>query len=149
MNRKILAFVYDGNKFLALRNNPEDLSHGGDFWFTITGSIKKGETEVEAIKREVKEETNLVVTEIFDLNWGSIYSWQNEDHQEKNYIALVDKGDIVLSKEHEGFEWLELEDFVNRIKWGLDKSELMAVLSKAIRKELFFKRPKFDDFRKK
>lgn len=75
MNKKILAFVCDGKRFLALRNNSQDPSHGGDFWFTVTGSIEKDENEKGAIKREVKEETDLDVKGVLDLNWGSIYSW--------------------------------------------------------------------------
>jgi len=64
MNKKILVFVCDGKKFLILRNNPKDPAHGGDYWFTVTGSMEKNESKKEAIKREIKEETNLDVKEI-------------------------------------------------------------------------------------
>jgi hypothetical protein len=47
------------------------------------------------------------------------------------------------------FEWLNLEEFIEKIKWDLNKEELRKVLQKAIRKELFFKKEKIDDFRKK
>ena len=148
MNKKILAFIFNGKRFLALRNNSEDPSHGGDFWFTTTGSLERGESEEEAIKREVKEETGLDVHEVFDLNWGSIYSWGGEDHEEKNFIAFVKKKEVRLSEEHIEYEWLDLVDFVKRVRWDLNKEELKRVLQKAIKKELFFKKKKVDDFRK-
>jgi len=148
MNKKILVFIYNGERFLALRNNPEDPSHGGDFWFTVTGSLEIGESKEDAVKREIKEETNLNVSEIFDLNWGSVYSWGGEDNSEKNFLALVKKEKIILNKEHIDFEWLNLDDFVQKIKWNLDKEELRNILQKAIKKELLFKEEKIDDFRK-
>ncbi|MEM4230668.1 MAG: NUDIX domain-containing protein [Candidatus Pacearchaeota archaeon] len=149
MNKKILAFVCDGEKFLLLRNNSEDPSHGGDCWFTVTGSVESGESVLDAVKREVKEETNLDAAEIFDLKWGSIYSWGGEVHSENNFLVFVKKGKIILNEEHVDFEWLNLDDFIEKINWGLNKEELKNVLQKAIKKESFFKKEKIDDFRKK
>jgi len=147
MNKKILAFVCDGKKFLALRNSSKDPSHGGDFWFVVTGSLEKDENDEEAVEREVLEETNLKVKEIFDLNWSSIYSWNKENHQEKNFIAFVGKGNLKLNEEHAGYLWLDLDAFIKKIKWRLDLKELKQALEKGIKKELFFKMPKTDDFR--
>jgi 8-oxo-dGTP pyrophosphatase MutT (NUDIX family) len=149
MNKKILSFITDGRRFLALRNNAQDLSHGGDFWFTVAGSIELKESLEEAVKREIKEETNLEIKEIFSLNWGSIYSWDKKDNSEKNFLAFVKKGEIVLNEEHVEFAWLNLEDFIKRIKWDLSKDELNKVLEKALKKELFFKEEKIEDFRVK
>jgi len=149
MNKKILAFVCDGKRFLALRNNSQDPSHGGDFWFTVTGSIEKDENEKGAIKREVKEETDLDVKDVLDLNWGSIYPWGDQNHQEKNFIAFVKDGKVRLSEEHTEYEWLILRDFIKKLKWDLDKEELRKVLQKGINKQLYFKKTKIDDFRKR
>jgi ADP-ribose pyrophosphatase YjhB (NUDIX family) len=91
MNKKILVLVYSGEKFLLLRNNSEDLAHGGDYGFTVTGSVEADESTQDAVKRKVKEETNLNVFEIFDLKWGSIYSYGGEDHSKNNFLTLVKK----------------------------------------------------------
>lgn len=149
MNKKILAFVCDGKEFLLLRNNSKDPSHGGDFWFTVTGSVEQGETIEDAVRREVKEETNLNVFEILDLKWGSVYSWGGEDHSENNFLAFVKKEKVVLNEEHVDFEWLNLNDFIKKINWDLNKEELKQVLQKGIKRELYFKKEKIDDFRKK
>jgi hypothetical protein len=42
-----------------------------------------------------------------------------------------------------------LVDFIKKINWGLNKEELREVLQKALKRELFFKKEKIDDFRKK
>jgi 8-oxo-dGTP diphosphatase len=149
MNKKILAFICDREKFLLLRNNSEDPAHGGDYWFTVTGSVEGDESIENAVKREIKEETNLNVFEILDLKWGSIYSWGGEDHSENNFLAFVKREKIKLNEEHVDFEWLNIEEFVKKIKWDLNKEELENVLQKAIKKELFFQEDKIDDFRKK
>jgi 8-oxo-dGTP pyrophosphatase MutT (NUDIX family) len=149
MNKKILAFVCDGKEFLLLRNNSKDPSHGGDFWFTVTGSVEADESIEDAVRREVKEETNLNVAEILDLKWGSVYSWGGEDHSENNFLAFVKKEKVVLNEEHVDYEWLNLNDFIKKINWDLNKEELKKVLEKAVNKELYFKKEKIDDFRKK
>jgi len=149
MNKKILAFISDGRKFLLLRNNSKDPAHGGDYWFTVTGSVEQDETLERAVKREVKEETNLNVTEIFDLKWGSIYSWGEEDHSENNFLAFVKKEKVVLNEENVDSQWLGLIDFIKKINWDLNKEELKKVLEKAVNKELYFNKEKIEDFRKK
>ena len=145
---KILAFVTNGKKLLALKT-AEHPEHGPSKWFIVTGSLEEQENEKEAIKREVKEETNLGIEDILDLNWGSIYLWDDEECHEKNFIVFVKEGEVKLNEEHIEFEWLELNDFVERIGWDLDKTELRKVLEAALKKEIFFKEPKIDDFRKK
>jgi len=149
MNKKILAFVCDGEKFLLLRNNSKDPAHGGDYWFTVTGSVEAGESIENAFKREVKEETNLEVFEIFYLKWGSVYSWGGKDHSENNFLTFVKQGEVVLNEEHVDSEWLNLDNFIEKINWDLNKDELKKVLQKAVKRELFFKKEKIDDFRKK
>ena len=37
-------------KFLLLRNNPKDPSHGGDYWFTVTGSVEADESIENAVR---------------------------------------------------------------------------------------------------
>ena len=132
-----------------MRNNSKDPAHGGDYWFTVTGSVEADESIEDAVRREVKEETNLKVSEILDLKWGSVYFWGGEDHSENNFLAFVKKEKVVLNEEHVDFEWLYLEDFIKKIKWDLKKDELKKILQKAIKREIFFKKEKLDDFRKK
>lgn len=89
--QKILTFITDGNNFLALKTagHPD---HGPSKWFTITGSIENDETPEEAVKREIKEETFLDVKEVFQLNWDSIYDWNNETCNEMNFLTFINPG---------------------------------------------------------
>ncbi len=105
MKKKILSFITDGNFFLALRNSPfEPKKHGGDFWFVVTGGVEGKESFDEAAKREIREETNLEVKDIFPLNWGSVYEWGGEVCEEHNFISFVDRKKIILNEEHIEYE---------------------------------------------
>ena len=133
MRKKILAFIIDGKKFLALRNNPsEPEKHGGDFWFTVTGSVENGESFEDAVKREVLEETSLNVKSIFNLNWGCRYKDWTGENEEHYYLAFVSHGKVKLSIEHVDYEWLSFPKFLNRIKWDGNKKELKRILDEAL-----------------
>ena len=148
MNKKILSFITDGRKFLALRNNFKDTKHGGDFWFVVTGFLKNNESLGQAVKREIKEETNLEIMDMLDLNWCSIYKWLNEDCIEYNFIAFIRKGEVILNEEKIEYKWLSLKEFVKLIKWEDDKALLGHVLKKALKKEVYFKEKNIFDYRK-
>ena len=150
MKQKILAFITDGKKFLALRNNPiHPELHGGDFWFTVTGGVKKNETKEQTVVREIKEETGLNVKDVFDLNWASVYeNWEGECG-EFNFIAFVNpKQKIKLDNEEViNFDWLILEEFVEVIRWNDDKDLLKKVLEKGLNKKSYFKKLEIADYK--
>jgi|TARA_B100001964_G_C13948625_1_gene472265 8-oxo-dGTP pyrophosphatase MutT (NUDIX family) len=147
MQKKILSFICRDNKFLALRNSPYK-EHGGDFWFVVTGGVNEGESYNEAVKREIKEETNLDIKETLNLNWGSVYNWGEDTCEELNFISFAEQEEISLNEEHVEFQWLDLNDFVKRIKWDDNKEILKKVLEKALDKKLYFKGLEIKDYRK-
>ena len=116
MNKKVLAFIYNEKKrkFLILKtgDSNEEL-HGPSEWYTVTGSVEKGESHENAVKREVKEETNLEVKEVYPLQWGCIYEWQGEEHEELYFIAFADSENVKLDNiEVINYKWLDLDEFV-------------------------------------
>ena len=138
MNKKVLAFIFDGKRFLALRNNSKDTSHGGDKWFTVTGSLEGDESFEEGVRREVKEEIGADVVEIFNLNWGSVYKRGEDEFKEMNFIAFVNSDKLALKEEHSKYEWLNLDDFIKKIDWEDNKELLKLVLTKGINREVYF-----------
>jgi 8-oxo-dGTP pyrophosphatase MutT (NUDIX family) len=123
MQRKILSFIYDGSQFLLLHSKPHP-KHGKGGWYTVTGGIEGNETDFEAVRREIKEETGLDTITIISLDRGCTYEWDNQTCQENYHISLVKKGEILLNEEHDAFKWVNLNDFIEFIEWNEDKEEL-------------------------
>ena len=146
MQRKILTFVISEGKILALYSGPHP-KHGEGGWFVVTGGVENNETHEEAVAREVMEETGLTTKDIMPLNWGSVYNWGSDVCEEYNFIAFVHLGDIVLNKEHSKYEWLDIDEFIKRIKWDGDKELLRKVLEKALNKEKYFEEMEIKDYR--
>ncbi len=148
MQKKILTFISCGGKLLALYSEPHP-KHGEGGWFIVTGGVEKDETHEQAVAREIFEETGLDIEEIIPLNWGSIYNWWDDVCEEHNFMAFVKPGDIVLNEEHSKHEWLDFDNFIEKIKWDDDKKLLKQVLKKAMNKERHFKEFEFKDYREK
>ncbi len=148
MKRKILSFVVNDGKFLALYSEPhKEYGEGG--WFVVTGGVEENESYEDAVVREILEETGLDTEEIISLNWGSVYEWWDELCEEHNFITFVKPGKITLNEEHSKYEWLNIDEFIERIKWDDDKKLLKVVLEKALNKEKHFDEITFKDYRRK
>ncbi len=131
---KIMAIVYkvvDGDLyFLALRNNPSDKRHGGDYYFVVTGYVNQNEELKNAVKREIKEETGISsILSITDLNKIYHYDWDGDKCEEHVFSAKIEGGVKKLNYEHIGYKWLKKDDFVKIVKWN-DKNDLKQILEK-------------------
>lgn len=148
MKKKILTFVVNEGKFLALYSEPHP-DHGEGGWFVVTGGVEENETHEESVAREILEETGLAVDEIIPLNWGSIYNLWDEPCEELNFISFVKPGEIILNEEHSKFDWLDIDEFIERIRWDDDKELLKIILEKALNKEKYFNKMIIKDYRRK
>ncbi|TSC65900.1 MAG: hypothetical protein CEO22_309 [Candidatus Berkelbacteria bacterium Gr01-1014_85] len=111
------AIVYHVNDetpaFLLLKRSDDD----GGFWQPVTGSVEPNETVLQALKREVYEETGIdelksITDEIFQ------FTWQKDDQirQEKVYGVLVDQGTIKLSHEHSTYRWYQFNEAIELLR---------------------------------
>lgn len=130
--KKILTFIINkNNELLLLHNNPQDPIHGGDIWYTVTGGVEEYDQSLEsAVKREIKEETNLDVinTKYLNINYKYI-SRKGIECTEFVFISLVKNGNIILNEENIGYKWLNIDDFIKEIYWYSDKEKLKEILT--------------------
>lgn len=112
-----MAIIYsEKSNFLLLRTNPKWMKV--DVWFIVTGSIEKGETEKDTVKREIKEETNLTILDIKQTDYSCKYEnptgrWNNE----KAFLVKVKESIPTLSGEHTEYVWLTKKEFIEKIDW--------------------------------
>jgi nucleoside triphosphatase len=78
------------------------------------GHIEVGETMVEALIREIKEETNL---DIFDIQYKCFFEviFDPQFMNRKHFIFFdftcrTNGGEVILNEEAEEFEWVTLEE---------------------------------------
>lgn len=137
---KILTFIINQDKrILLLHNNCEDLSHGGDIWYTVTGAVENYDNDrKDTVKREVKEETDIDVNEVIYLNVKLKYVNRNKDCVEYIYASFIDKSNISLNEEWLEYEWLTFDEFLSKCHWYYEKEILKNILSKALNKELYY-----------
>lgn len=90
------------------------------YWDLPKGHIEEGENEIDTVKREVEEETGLKDIEIIEGFKQSIkyfFRWE-----EKNifkivvfYLAEAKSGEVKISEEHIGYQWLPYEQAIKQL----------------------------------
>lgn len=118
----VLCLIQDGNRLLLQNRVKED-------WKGYTfpgGHVEPGESFVDAVKREMKEETGL---DILNPQLVGIKQFPIENGR---YIVLLFKatefsGDVVSSEEGE-MEWVE-KDMLSEVNVVEDFHDLMKVLN--------------------
>lgn len=130
---KILTFVIRNNKLLLLLGSNEDPQFKKSFWYVITGGVEKKDNNLyDAVKREVKEETNLNLNKIIDLNLIFEYESLGEHCTEHAFISYANDNNVILNEESLEYKWCSLNEFINLINWHYDKNELKKLLKKYI-----------------
>ena len=112
------AIIYNTNlkKFLDVKRSLDDTSAG--FWENPGGKKELGETMEEALKREIFEETGIVVEEYKFLYATAI----NEDRNPfliMGYFVPTTKEDIELSFEHIEYKWATVDEYLSLVDRGI------------------------------
>ncbi len=108
------------------------------FWQGVTGALESGESFEEAAVREVREETNVSVEQVFGAGftqyfpirpeWRSSYGQGAVQVEERVFYAFVPSGTLPrLSVEHQAFKWCSTEDAMSLLEFGQNRQCLSAV----------------------
>ncbi len=121
------AIVIKDDKVLALYSNTET---GTKWWDLPGGRIEFGETPEEGLKREVFEELGREVKILKLIDTWNHMPADNWQIVGVFYLCTIDSEDIILSDEHDGFEWISITElskfftaktFIERINgWNWD-----------------------------
>jgi 8-oxo-dGTP pyrophosphatase MutT (NUDIX family) len=119
-----------GIEYLLLKTTPER----EDFWQPVTGGLEEGETKVEALKREVWEETGIrnVVRIIENVDYFEFSDSHFINIKGFNFIkeyvfgVEVDPNEKIAidGKEHSQFKWCSLQEALQLLKWDENKKAL-------------------------
>lgn len=113
--QKVVIKHPSDNKFLILVRNMNDKSRPGDFDIP-GGSLKDGELHEEALRREVKEETGLEITNINPVVVNTNYDAnENKYFVYIGYQSTATSTDVILNpEEHSSFIWMTAAEFESK-----------------------------------
>lgn len=142
ITKRVEVHVYreagDGYEYLLLKRSPD--GKYPNLWQMVSGSIDDGEKSFETAVRELKEETQLDVEELYIFpRVSEFYDFFEEDtiNLVPVFVAKVGNDEVVISDEHVEYKWVgfpEAYKILDRIQW----KENSALLEKILNDEMLF-----------
>jgi len=95
-------------------------------WEFTKGGQEKGESLMQTIKRELKEETNLKPLKIQGYNKSGRYIYDKQTNHDRKFIgqsyilysAKVKDGKVKIDKlEHSGYRWVDFKTAMKMLTW--------------------------------
>ena len=62
------------------------------------------------------------------------------------YVSFVEDTDVVLNEENIDYMWCDIDEFIKLIEWSENKEFLRNVVENAIKKEIYIKEERIDQF---
>ena len=117
------GFIFKEGKILTIYKTEKEASKDPDPSLRKDqpgGRVEFGENPNTALLREISEESGLSVEVIEPLN---VWHYVKDDFELVgiNFLCIWKEGEVVLSSEHESFEWLSLEEIKERNWWDLEQ----------------------------
>ncbi len=117
----IIPFDPKSKKFLILHY---PLGH----WGFPKGHVEENETEMEAAKREMKEETGIEVEVLFGFKSEISYFYKNKGKLSHKkvifFIGITKSNKVKLSFEHDDFKWATAKEAMETLTFKNEKEVL-------------------------
>lgn len=122
-----ISHIHGRLHFLLLKR-AADNSYPG-IWQPVAGKIKPPETAWEAGLRELKEETGLTPQHFYALDHVSTYYLHVSDKiiHVPAFMAEVKPDQVLISDEHDAYEWLTLDKAVRTASWEPYRQALKSI----------------------
>lgn len=103
------VIINNEKKCLILSRKADDFMGGIDE--IPSGKLEKGETLFEGLIREIKEESNLNVSQIISyIDYFDYLSSSGKKSRQYNFVVKVDSYDKIKLTEHDEFKWQTLDE---------------------------------------
>ena len=135
----VLAYIEKDDKYLMLLRNKRLKDLNKNKYVGVGGHVEKGETFDDAMKREIKEETNL---DVLDYKYRGVVYFNNGVYEENMYLYHVTKFKGVIKECDEGtLYWIPKSEIFNLNLWEGDKYFLKPFMEtdKLINLKMYYK----------
>ena len=128
----VLAYIEKDNSFLMLLRNKKKHDINANKWIGVGGHLEEKETPIDALYREIKEETGL---DVISYEYKGLIHFNYDDISELMHLYIVDdfKGDLIDCDEGT-LKWIKKSDLFSLELWEGDK----IFLKKLINNEPYF-----------
>lgn len=109
LTKNALAIIFNNDmEVLLLQRSDYQDQWMPSKWSLVGGAVDDGEEPVEAVEREIKEETNLDINKFIE----KFVLQRNEDSVEHMFIAKYngENDDVKLDKENQDFGWFDINN---------------------------------------
>jgi len=104
----VAAFIIKDRKIIIVKKSPTEYVDSG-LWTVPGGKIKKDESIIAGLKREVKEEIGLIIK---NFKWigEDVFKVNNYWFHGQHFLCQTKNGSIKLEKSLTDFYWLKKEE---------------------------------------
>lgn len=126
IDETVLCYIRDNDKYLLLYRNKEKDDFNKGKYLGVGGHLEKGETKEQALLREVKEETGLILLRYI---YHAKLLFINDDYKEIMHLYSADQfqGELIECDEGE-LVWIKKEDVLKVPHWEGDQYFLKRML---------------------
>lgn len=106
-------------QFIVLKRSENEIYP--NIWQMVSGRMNEGEAAYEAAAREIYEETNLKINELWVVpNVNSYYSAKNDTVSLiPVFLAMVnDHDEVKISDEHSEYKWVSFDEVCDLLAWA-------------------------------
>lgn len=116
-----LCYIDNGSSYLLLHRNKEKNDIHANKWIGVGGKFEKGETPQECVRREVLEETGLVIHSV-DLRGFIMFPFFDGENDWGVFVFTTSdfSGEIVPSPEGD-LEWVAYHNVLDKPTWAGDQ----------------------------
>ncbi len=100
------------------------------YWQPVTGGVEPGETAEQACRREVWEETGIVVDAKRLVRLEPQFDVQIDEHltvHKTLFIAATPNQQVQLSEEHIGWQWVPFREANGLLYWPSNRETYTAI----------------------
>jgi type II secretory ATPase GspE/PulE/Tfp pilus assembly ATPase PilB-like protein/8-oxo-dGTP pyrophosphatase MutT (NUDIX family) len=99
-------------------------------WETVHGHIEPGEEPEDAALREVREESGVEAARLYNVTVQPFYLHKSHTVQMAVVFAVFvsEPGVVTLGPEHQQFEWLSVDEALDRFQWPREREALREIV---------------------
>lgn len=120
------------DKFLFIRRS-KSFKPGPQKWDIPGGRIEAGERLGDALAREVKEETSLLVDSFNLLMAQDIFDPRKDIHVVRLTYVGTASGEVKISDEHDDYKWMSIEEISSEAYVDSRLGELIESMGEGLR----------------